>query len=118
MSTWISGPNSVELLVSIALAKFSVMISSKCARCPTLSALLSCPSFASGYQGPQAMDAILQYPMYTALIDTFAIPGAQNISALVDMINQSKAKFSVRPTLTAVESAFLDEELTGPYRPR
>jgi len=48
---------------------------------------------ASIYQGPQALDSILQYPMYTALVEAFAIPGPQNISALTDMMNQSKAKF-------------------------
>ncbi|THG98907.1 hypothetical protein EW026_g3356 [Hermanssonia centrifuga] len=49
--------------------------------------------FASQYQGPQALDSILQYPMYGALVDAFAIPGPQNMSAMTDMIAQSKAKF-------------------------
>jgi alpha-amylase len=31
--------------------------------------------------------------MYNALVEAFAIPGPQNMSALVDMINQSEAGF-------------------------
>jgi len=50
------------------------------------------PSTAQ-YQGPQALDSVLQYPMYNALVEAFAIPGPQNMSALVDMINQSEAGF-------------------------
>lgn len=42
------------------------------------------------------MDAILQYPQYNALVNAFVLPGAQNMSALTDMIAQSKAKFPVR----------------------
>ncbi|KIJ17255.1 alpha-amylase [Paxillus involutus ATCC 200175] len=49
---------------------------------------------AALYQGPNALDSILQYPMYGALVDTFTIPGKQNISALTDMIAQSKQKFT------------------------
>ncbi|KAJ3528036.1 hypothetical protein NM688_g8046 [Phlebia brevispora] len=49
--------------------------------------------FAAQFQGPQSMDAILQYPMYTALVEAFALPGPQNMSALTDMVQQSKAKF-------------------------
>ena len=50
-------------------------------------------SFASTWQGP--LDAILQYPMYNALVEAFAIPGPQNMSAMTDMIAQSKQKFKV-----------------------
>ena len=39
------------------------------------------------------MDSILQYPMYGALTSAFVLPGPQNMSALVDMISQSKQKF-------------------------
>ncbi|KAF7800248.1 hypothetical protein EIP86_011495 [Pleurotus ostreatoroseus] len=49
--------------------------------------------FAAQFQGANSMDAILQYPMYTALVEAFAIPGAQNMSALTDMVDQSKAQF-------------------------
>ncbi|EIN07658.1 glycoside hydrolase family 13 protein [Punctularia strigosozonata HHB-11173 SS5] len=48
---------------------------------------------AAAWQGPQAMDSILNYPTYTALVDAFAIPGPNNVSALVDVITQSKALF-------------------------
>ncbi|RPD65845.1 alpha-amylase [Lentinus tigrinus ALCF2SS1-7] len=50
------------------------------------------------YQGPKALDAILNYPLYNALVDAFAIPGKQNMSALTDMVAQIKAK-STDPTL-------------------
>ncbi|TDL27217.1 alpha-amylase [Rickenella mellea] len=48
---------------------------------------------AASYQGPQALDSILHYPMYGALTNAFAIPGPQNMSAMVDVITQSKRKF-------------------------
>ncbi|OSD02788.1 glycoside hydrolase family 13 protein [Trametes coccinea BRFM310] len=50
------------------------------------------------WQGKQALDAILNYPVYNALVAAFAIPGAQNMSALTDMIAQVKQKSS-DPTL-------------------
>jgi hypothetical protein len=53
---------------------------------------------AAEWQGPQAMDSILNYPTYTALVNTFAIPGPNNVSNLVDVIQQSKQKFAVRRT--------------------
>ena len=52
-------------------------------------------SQALQWQGSQALDAILNYPMYNALVAAFAIPGAQNMSALTDMISQVKAKSTV-----------------------
>ncbi|PPQ74193.1 hypothetical protein CVT26_004490 [Gymnopilus dilepis] len=45
------------------------------------------------YQGPQALDSVLNFPLYTALVDAFTIPGPQNISALVDVFTQSKTLF-------------------------
>ncbi|RDX42676.1 alpha-amylase [Lentinus brumalis] len=56
------------------------------------------PAQALQYQGPKALDAILNYPLYNALVEAFAIPGPQNMSALADMITQIKAK-STDPTL-------------------
>ena len=47
------------------------------------------------YQGPNALDSVLHYPMYDAIVNTFAIPGQQNMTALTDMIAQSKQKFKV-----------------------
>ena len=51
------------------------------------------PHDASQYQGDQAMDSILHYPIYQALVDAFALPGAQNMSAMTDMISQCKSLF-------------------------
>jgi len=45
------------------------------------------------YQGPQALDSVLNYPLYSALMEGFAIPGPQNITALSTVIEQSKTKF-------------------------
>ncbi|KAG2048742.1 glycoside hydrolase family 13 protein [Suillus hirtellus] len=53
---------------------------------------------AALYQGPNALDSILNYPMYTALLDAFTLPGPQNMSAVADMIGQEAAKFK-DPTL-------------------
>lgn len=55
---------------------------------------LDCSS-AALYQGPNALDSILNYPMYTALLNAFTIPGQQNTSAVADMIAQEAAKFKV-----------------------
>lgn len=46
------------------------------------------------YQGPQALDSVLNYPMYSALLSGFSIPGPLNISAIVDVFQQSKVKFT------------------------
>ncbi|KAG2149365.1 glycoside hydrolase family 13 protein [Suillus clintonianus] len=53
---------------------------------------------AAIYQGPDALDSILNYPMYTALLEAFTIPGPQNTSAVTNMIAQEAAKFK-DPTL-------------------
>jgi len=45
------------------------------------------------WQGPQALDSVLNYPMYTALTQALAIPGPQNMTAVADMIAQSKQFF-------------------------
>ncbi|KAF8558403.1 glycoside hydrolase family 13 protein [Imleria badia] len=47
----------------------------------------------AAFQGPNALDSVLNYPMYGALVNAFTIPGPQNMSALTDMIAQSKQKF-------------------------
>ena len=41
------------------------------------------------------MDSILNYPIYNALVSAFAIPGTQNMSALVDIVGQVKEKSAV-----------------------
>ncbi|KAI1790754.1 alpha-amylase [Ganoderma leucocontextum] len=56
------------------------------------------PGQALQWQGSQALDAILNYPLYNALVSAFTIPGPQNMSALTDMVAQIKAK-STDPTL-------------------
>ncbi|KAI0637259.1 alpha-amylase [Trametes polyzona] len=50
------------------------------------------------WQGEKALDAILNYPMYNALVEAFTIPGPQNMSAVTEMIKQIKQK-STDPTL-------------------
>lgn len=45
------------------------------------------------YQGPQALDSVLNFPLYSALVEAFSIPGPQNISALTDVLTQSKTLF-------------------------
>lgn len=57
------------------------------------------------FQGPNALDSVLNYPMYGALVDAFTIPGKQNMSALTDMIAQSKQKFKVIETVLTRLSA-------------
>jgi hypothetical protein len=52
-------------------------------------------SAAAVYQGPNALDSILNYPMYSALLDAFTIPGQQNTSAVADIIAQEAKKFKV-----------------------
>ena len=60
------------------------------------------------YQGPQALDAILNYPMYSALVDAFVIPGKQNMSALTDMIAQIKEKSTVSSTTSPATQSLTD----------
>lgn len=55
-------------------------------------------SIVAGYQGPQALDSTLNYPMYGALVQAFTIPGQQNMSAVTDMIAEQRAKNLVRMT--------------------
>ncbi|EMD38673.1 glycoside hydrolase family 13 protein [Gelatoporia subvermispora B] len=51
------------------------------------------PANVAIYQGSDALDATLNYPMYGALVNAFAIPGQQNMSALTDMIALNKQLF-------------------------
>ncbi|KLO12021.1 alpha-amylase [Schizopora paradoxa] len=46
------------------------------------------------WQGNQSMDSVLNYPMYTALTEALTIPGPQNMTAVADMIAQSKQYFT------------------------
>ncbi|KAF9052781.1 alpha-amylase [Panaeolus papilionaceus] len=45
------------------------------------------------YQGPDALDSVLNFPMYSALVEAFGIPGPQNTTALVETFQDSKKKF-------------------------
>ncbi|KAF8644131.1 hypothetical protein AX16_008659 [Volvariella volvacea WC 439] len=45
------------------------------------------------WQGPQALDSVLNFPMYQALADAFAIPGPQNMSALTVTLQEARSKF-------------------------
>jgi len=45
------------------------------------------------YQGPDALDSVLNFPFYTSLTEAFGIPGPLNMSALADTMEQSKKKF-------------------------
>lgn len=47
------------------------------------------------YQGPQSLDSVLNYPMYTALVAGFQLPGPGNMSAIADTFEQSKLKYTV-----------------------
>ncbi|RDB21011.1 Alpha-amylase 1 [Hypsizygus marmoreus] len=46
------------------------------------------------YQGPQALDSVLNFPLYSALVEAFAIPGPQNVTALAQVFDESKKKFT------------------------
>lgn len=47
------------------------------------------------YQGPNALDSVLNFPLYSALVSAFTIPGPLNISALTQVFEDSKSKFKV-----------------------
>ncbi|KAH9946352.1 alpha-amylase [Epithele typhae] len=64
------------------------------------------PGQALQYQGTQALDSILNYPLYNALVSAFTIPGPQNMSALVDIVGQIKKK----STDTTVLGNFLEDQ--------
>lgn len=50
-------------------------------------------SQAASYQSDKELDSILNYPMYTALVDAFSIPGPQNSSAITATLDAYKTKF-------------------------
>lgn len=49
--------------------------------------------YAATYQGPNALDSILNFPMYNALVDGFAIPGPRNSSAVAARLAEVQRKF-------------------------
>ncbi|KAG6334459.1 hypothetical protein ID866_4637 [Astraeus odoratus] len=50
-------------------------------------------SEAASFQGPNALDSVLHYPMYYALAEAFSIPGPLNTSAVSNLMAQSKTLF-------------------------
>jgi len=58
------------------------------------------------FQGSDALDSVLNYPLYYALVAAFTLPGAQNISALIDNLDQSKTGY----TDTTVLGNFLENQ--------
>ncbi len=46
------------------------------------------------YQGPQGLDSVLNFPLQSALLAAFQIPGALNVTALADVFDQSKKLFA------------------------
>ncbi|KAF5324747.1 hypothetical protein D9611_004519 [Ephemerocybe angulata] len=45
------------------------------------------------WQGPDALDSVLNFPMYAALRDAYSIPGPANITQLDQVFQDSKKKF-------------------------
>jgi len=58
------------------------------------------------YQGDDALDSVLNYPLYYALVAAFGIPGPQNMSALTTILSQSKTGY----TDTTVLGNFLENQ--------
>ena len=56
----------------------------------------SLSSLATSYQ--QAMDSILNYPLYDAIVQGFAIPGPGNLSGLATVMGQIQNNFKVLPS--------------------
>lgn len=54
-------------------------------------------SSVAAWQGPQALDSVLNFPLYNALKAAFAIPGpvngTNNVTALAQTFTDSKTKF-------------------------
>lgn len=50
------------------------------------------------WQGPDALDSVLNFPMYTALRDAYTIPGPANTTQLDQVFAEAKSKFHVGPS--------------------
>lgn len=116
MSIPISGRSFAALRACFASARSStMMLGAYCARL----AICALPDEnphrqASQYQGPDALDSILNYPTYNALVSAFAIPGPQNMSALMDKISQSQKMFKVSkvPQILSRRSTTFSQDTT------
>lgn len=60
-------------------------------------------SQAASYQADNELDSILNYPMYGALVEAFAIPGNLNTSAVSSLMEIYPNKFKVLPRLVEVQ---------------
>ncbi|KAJ7093161.1 glycoside hydrolase family 13 protein [Mycena epipterygia] len=58
------------------------------------------------FQGADALDSVLNYPLYYALVAAFGLPGPQNMSALTDVLTASKTAY----TDTTVLGNFLENQ--------
>ncbi|KAJ6488658.1 glycoside hydrolase family 13 protein [Mycena vitilis] len=58
------------------------------------------------FQGTNALDSVLNYPLYYALVAAFGLPGPQNMSALTTVLDQSKKAY----TDTTVLGNFLENQ--------
>jgi len=96
MFKWISGPTfAAKLVFSVWGKSLGAKRLSKLYQ--TLSFLFRLRGFRpiAMYQGPGALDSVLNFPLYSALVSAFSIPGPQNVSALANVFEQSKTKFKV-----------------------
>ncbi|KAJ7168123.1 alpha-amylase [Mycena crocata] len=50
-------------------------------------------STVAEFQGPDALDSALNFPLYYALVAAFGLPGPQNMSALTTVLSQSKTAY-------------------------
>lgn len=51
------------------------------------------PSPVAEWQGPDALDSVLNFPMYEAIRDAYTIPGPNNITQLERVFAEVKEKF-------------------------
>ncbi|KAF7311634.1 Not1-domain-containing protein [Mycena kentingensis (nom. inval.)] len=51
-------------------------------------------SEVAAFQGSDALDSVLNYPLFNALGSAFQLPGPQNMSALVDVMAQTASGYS------------------------
>jgi len=58
------------------------------------------------FQGTDALDSVLNYPLYYALVGAFSLPGPQNMSMLIDILAQSQAAY----TDTTVLGNFMENQ--------
>jgi hypothetical protein len=107
------GLHSARVLVCSALEKYLVVISRSygtiCLHEVTRNIVLF--SLAASYQ--QAMDSVLNYPLYDAIVQGFSIPGPGNMSNVSDVMSQIQNNFKVCPlSFMAIP---MSNSSVGPY---